>query len=169
MLIRKETEKDYNGVYALIKEAFSSAEHSDGNEQDLAVALRKSADFVPELSLVAEINGRLAGHIMFTTARIGNDVILALAPLSVKPEFQRNGVGTALVNEAHRLARKMGFQYSLVLGSEKYYPRFGFLPAEKFGVKVPEGIPSPNFMILKLSKNAPFLCGEVIYAKEFGI
>ena len=133
MIIRQERETDYTEIYELIKEAFASAEHADGNEQDLVIALRKGNDFVPELALVAEIDGKLAGHIMFSKAKIGNDTVLALAPLSVKPEFQRQGVGTALMNEAHKKAKELGYQYSLVLGSEFYYPRVGYLPAEQFG------------------------------------
>ena len=72
MIIRKETNSDYPAVYALIKEAFQSAEHSDGTEQDLVVSLRSSRAFIPELSLVAEINGRIAGHILFTKAAVGS-------------------------------------------------------------------------------------------------
>lgn len=169
MIIRQERETDYKEIYELIKEAFASAEHADGNEQDLVTALRKGSDFVPKLALVAEIDGKLAGHIMFSKAKIGNDTVLALAPLSVKPEFQRLGVGTALMNKAHKIAKELGYQYSLVLGSEFYYPRVGYLPAEQFGVIVPEGIPSENLMILKLDENAESIGGEVTYAKEFGM
>ena len=65
--------------------------------------------------------------------------------------------------------QELGYQYSLVLGSEFYYPRVGYLPAEQFGVIVPEGIPSENLMILKLDENAESIGGEVTYAKEFGM
>src|SRR5699024_8518524 len=145
MEIRQEIEKDYEEVYKLVKEAFETAEHADGNEQDLVEALRRGSAFVPELSLVAEINGELAGHILFTRAKVGEDTVLVLAPLSVKPKFQRQGVGTALIEQGHKIARELGYSYSLVLGSEKYYPRFGYIPAEQLGIQVPEGIPSPNF------------------------
>ena len=169
MFIRQETIKDYAEVYELIKEAFASAEHSDGNEQDLVAALRKSAAYIPELSLVAEINGELAGHILFTKMLVGADEILALAPLSVKPKYQRQGIGSALIAEGHRIAKKLGYPYSLVLGSELYYPKHGYLPAEQFGITAPEGIPSANFMAAKLDENAQPLHGEVKYAEEFGI
>lgn len=169
MLIRQEIEKDYNDIYELITEAFKTAEHADGNEQDLVVALRKGTAFVPELSLVAEIDGKLAGHIMFSEAKVGDDTVLVLAPLSVNPEFQRQGVGTSLIKEAHRIAKELGYQYSLVLGSEFYYPRVGYLPAEQFGVEVPEGMPSANFMAMKLQENAKRINGSVTYAEEFGL
>ena len=169
MLIRQETQKDYAEVYELVREAFASAQYADGNEQDLVQALRRGEAYVPELSLVAEINGKLAGHIMFSKARVGSSTVLALAPLSVRPEFQGQGVGTALMNRAHDTARKLGYEYSFVLGSELYYPRVGYIPADSLGVSAPEGIPPEKFMGLKLSESAEPISGELVYAEEFGI
>ena len=103
MKIRQEERKDYGEVYKLIREAFKTAEHADGNEQDLAEALRESRAFVPELSLVAEEHGEIIGHILFTEAKVGEDTVLALAPLSVKPGYQRQGVGAALIRQGHKL------------------------------------------------------------------
>lgn len=169
MVIRQENPGDYEEVYKLITEAFASAEHADGNEQDLVEALRKGSAFVPELSLVAETDGRLAGHIMFTKAMVGQQEILALAPLSVKPEYQKQGVGTALVTEGHKIAKELGYTYSLVLGSEFYYPRFGYAPAEQMGIIPLEGVPAVNFMAVRLQECVEPLNGTVVYAKEFGI
>lgn len=169
MRIRQEKPEDYEEVYELVREAFASAEHADGNEQDLVAALRKGKAFIPELSLVAEEGGRLAGHILFTRARVGEVEVLALAPLSVRPAFQRQGVGTALTEEGHRIARELGFPYSIVLGSENYYSRLGYREATGFGVEAPEGIPSANFMAIRLLEEAPALDGPVTYAEEFGL
>lgn len=169
MLIRQEEMNDYKEVYNLITEAFATAEHTDGNEQDLVVALRKGDAFIPELSLVAEVDNELVGHIMFTKAKVGNDIVLVLAPLSIKPQYQKQGIGTALINEGHKIAKALGFQYSLVLGSETYYPRVGYIPANQIGVEVPQGIPAENFMAIQLQEEAKKMSGSVIYAKEFGI
>ncbi|WP_413376104.1 GNAT family N-acetyltransferase [Alkalihalobacillus sp. 1P02AB] len=169
MLIRQETINDYDKVYALVKDAFKVAEHSDGNEQDLVVALREGDAFIPELSLVAEVDGKIAGHVLFTKAKVGNDTVLVLAPLSVLPEYQSQGIGTVLIKKGHKIAEELGYKYSLVLGSEKYYPRLGYIPAEKLGVLVPVGIPSVNFMGIQLQENAKPISGAVIYAKEFGV
>ena len=95
--------------------------------------------------------------------------VLVLAPLSVRPEFQRQGVGTALMREAHGIARTLGYDYILVLGSEDYYPRVGYRPAEELGVTVPEGFPSANFMALRLREGAEPLSGGVVYPPEFGL
>lgn len=169
MLIRQETNKDFDSVYTLTKDAFATAEHADGNEQDLVTALRSSEAFLQQLSLVAEIDGQIAGHILFTEGKVGNDTVLVLAPLSVSPKHQKQGVGTALMNEGHKIAKELGYGYILVLGSEKYYPRVGYLPAKEFGISVPDGIPSENFMALQLCENAKPINGDVVYAKEFGI
>lgn len=169
MLIRQETFSDYKEVYELITEAFATAEHAHGNEQDLVVALRKGNAFIPELSLVAEIDKELAGHILFTKAKVNNDNVLVLAPLSVKPQYQKQGVGTALIVEGHKIAKELGYEYSLVLGSETYYPRIGYVTAEQIGIEVPKDIPSKNFMAIKLQENAKIIHGPVTYAEEFGM
>lgn len=169
MHIRQETPADYPVVYTLIKDAFASAEHCDGNEQDLAAALRQSTSFVPELSLVAEADGRIVGHILFTKIRIGTSTQLALVPLSVLPAFQGQGVGSALVRRGHQIARDLGYSYSVVLGSETYYPRFGYRPAGAFGIAAPFAAPPENFMAVRLREDAPAVHGVVRYDPAFGI
>ena len=167
MKIRKEQPEDYNSIYNVVKEAFESAEHADGNEQDLVTALRESPNYIPELSLVAEYNGKIIGHIMFTRAIVGDSDVLALAPLSVLPDYQRKGVGTALIGEGHKIAKEMGYGYSVVLGSEKYYPKFGFSPSKDLGINSPFKVPSKNFMALSLHHNKEKLNATVEYPKEF--
>lgn len=169
MLIRQETPDDCEKVNELVRNAFSAAEHTDGKEHDLVAALRKGAAFIPELSLVAVINGELAGHIMFTRAAVGDDEVLALAPLSVEPRYQRQGVGRALIMAGHKAAERMGCGYSLVLGSSAYYSKAGYRPAEQFGIETPKEFPPENFMAIKLREDAKPICGAVGYAEEFGV
>lgn len=169
MTIRKEETADYQAVHSVIKQAFDSAEHADGNEPELVSRLRKGKGFIPQLSLVAEIDGKIVGHILFTEATVGNRTVLALAPLSVLPEYQRQGIGTALIKEGHRIARESGYGFSVVLGSENYYPRAGYLPADAFGIRPPFDVPGENFMACKLDENAPDVSGVMKYAEEFGI
>lgn len=165
--VRQERPEDHEQVYALVQEAFACAEHSDGTEQDLVEALRRGRAFVPELSLVAEAGGQCVGHILFTRARVGEAESLVLAPLAVLPRFQRQGVGSALVRAGLALAQERGFSCVLVLGSETYYPRFGFAPAAGFGIEVPEGMPAVNFMALRLREVS--LSGRFLFAEEFGM
>ena len=169
MFIRKEETKDYETVCSVVKKAFDSAEHADGNEHDLVNELRLGEAYIPELSLVAVIDGKIVGHIMFTKAKVADELVLALAPLSVLPEYQKQGIGTALIKEGHKIAKELGYAYSLVLGSENYYPRVGYLPAIDFGIRPPFDVPSENFMAYRLRENIPSIHGILKYAKEFGI
>ena len=169
MNIRKETPKDYDAVYDLVKQAFATAEHSDGAEQDLVIALRGSSAFIPELSLVAELNGEIVGYILFTIAFVNNKKVLALAPLAVKPKYQKKGIGSQLVQEGHRIATNLGYGYSFVLGDNQYYSQFGYILAQNLGVNAPLGIPSEYFMGIKLIETAEPISGDLVYVKEFGI
>lgn len=168
MNIRQETTADYRSVYEVVKAAFATEKHSDGNEQDLVAALRKSQSFIPELSLVATIHGQIVGHILFTKASIGGDSELALAPLSVLPAYQKQGIGMALITEGHRIARELGFGYSVVLGHAQYYPKAGYRPARLYGIKAPFEVSDENFMAIKLNPLAAQLDGTIMYDPAFG-
>ena len=167
--IRQENKKDYDEVYNVVKTAFETAEHSDGNEQDLVVELRKSKNFIPKLSLVAVYDDKIVGYILFTKINIGKYEELALAPLAILPKYQRQGIGKKLVEKGHRIARELGFHYSVVLGSEKYYPKLGYVPASQYGIKAPFEVADENFMAIKLKDTNLKISGTVEYAKEFGI
>lgn len=169
MKIRQAEARDWAAIYEVVRDAFSSAEHADGNEQDLVNALRKGEAFIPKLSLVAEENGKIIGHIMFTKAKVGTEGVLALAPLSVLPAYQRQGVGSALIRKGHEIAQRLGYNYVVVLGSEKYYPGFGYIEADTLGIKAPFDVPRENFMAYKIRDEAAAVHGVMEYAKEFGI
>lgn len=158
MKIRQEIPDDYPAVYTVIQAAFAAAAHSDGTEQGL-----------PALSLVAEQDGQVIGHILFSRVDIGGQAALALAPLAVLPAFQRQGVGSALVQAGHRIAAGLGYSYAVVLGSETYYPRFGYRPAGAFGIAAPFAAPPENFMAIRLRDDAPAVHGVVRYDPAFGI
>ena len=167
--IRQENKKDYDEVYKVVKTAFETAEHSDGNEQDLVVALRKSKNFIPELSLVAIQDKKIVGYILFTKINIGKYEELALAPLAILPEYQKQGIGKKLIEKGHKIAKGLGFHYTVVLGSEKYYPKFGYVPASQYGIKAPFEVSDENFMVIKLNDFDKEIVGTVKYAKEFNI
>lgn len=169
LIIRQENKNDYEEVYNVIKTAFETAEHSDGNEQDLVVALRKSDNFIPELSLVAVIDNKIVGYILFTKIKIGKQEELALAPLGVLPEYQKQGIGRTLIQEGNKKAKELGYHYSVVLGSDKYYPKFGYVSAKEYGIVAPFDVPDENFMAIKLNDTDIEIKGIVQHAKEFGI
>ncbi|WP_165852174.1 GNAT family N-acetyltransferase [Chryseobacterium pennae] len=173
--IRKEEVKDYEAVFKLTEEAFRDMEHSDHQEHFLVEKLRKSEAFIPELSLVAEDeHGIVAGHILFTKLMIENGLetfeSLALAPVSVKPDFQNQGIGGQLIREGHLRAQKLGYQSVILIGHEEYYPRFGYEKTSNFGISFPFDIPEENGMAIELVEDGlKNKKGRVKYPKEFGI
>lgn len=169
MLIRQEKPNDYATVYQVVKTAFASAEESDGTEQDLVTALRQSKAYIPQLSLAAQHGERIIGHIPFTKVSVGEKTELALAPLAVLPDYQRQGVGKALIAEGHRIARELGYNYIVVLGSPAYYSKSGYRPASRFGIQSPFDVPDEYFMAIRLNENAGPLNGVPKYDPAFGI
>lgn len=172
ILIRQETQKDYRFSETVVEKAFKNEEHSDHREQFLVSKLRKSGVFVPELCLVAEINGEIVGHIMLTKLLIKDDEkkyeSLALAPVSVLPEYQNEGIGSKLILQGLKNSKEMGFKSVIVLGHDKYYPRFGFMPASKWGIKAPFDVPDEAFMAMELEDGGlDSIKGTVVYSKEF--
>src|SRR6056297_2640454 len=100
MIIRQETKGDYKRTENVIEEAFKNVEHSDNDEHLLVQRLRQSIDFIPELSIVAEIEKEIVGHILFSRIKIiGNNEFesIALAPVSVLPKYQKRGIGGKLI------------------------------------------------------------------------
>lgn len=104
---------------------------------------------------------------MFTKVKINGKTGLALAPLSVLPEYQRQGTGSALIHNGHSIARELGYDYSIVLGSERYYPKFGYVKAYIYGIKPPFNVPLENFMVCDLNGKLGSMDGVVEYAPEF--
>ena len=172
LTIRKENAKDFDAVFNLIEKAFESEQMSDHKEQFLVGRLRKSDSFIPELSMVAEFENKIVGHIMLTKLKIKNEQnefdSLALAPVSVIPEYQGKGIGGILIKEAHKRAKELGHQSIVLLGHEKYYPKFGYKQADNFGIELPFDVPKENCMAIELTENGlDGVSGIVDYPKEF--
>lgn len=170
--IRPEKSSDFKAVFELIKKAFETEKLSDHKEQFLVERLRGSNAFVPELSLVAEFENKIVGHILLTKLKINNlnnqFESLALAPISVLPKFQHKGIGKSLIEHAHQKAKELGYKSIILLGHENYYPKFGYQPADKFGIKLPFDVPKENCMAIELTKDGlKGVHGLVTYPKAF--
>lgn len=171
-VLRKENPSDYQQVEQLIEAAFRTAEHSDHREHLLVARLRKTTSFVPDLSIVAESNGQLLGHVLLTKIQISNASenfdSLALAPVSVLPDFQGKGLGGALIREAHQVATQLGFGSVILLGHADYYPRFGYQKASTFNIRLPFEAPDENCMAIELLTGAlKEVSGTVVYDPAF--
>ncbi|MBX7263660.1 MAG: N-acetyltransferase [Chitinophagaceae bacterium] len=170
--IRQEVQTDYQIVFDLIEQAFRNEMLSDKKEQFLVERLRKSDNFIPELSLVAETKQQIVGYILLSKIIIEtsteNITSLALAPVAVLPSFQKKGIGRKLIEEAHRIAKELGYQSIILLGHEKYYPKFGYRHLHHFNISLPFVAPKENCMALELVPGAlKNKNGKVIYPKEF--
>ena len=146
MLIRNEEEKDFTAVHALNASVFESPA-----EANLVDALRKQAR--PVLSLVAEDNKTVVGHIMLSPVSLSGHpglLIMGLAPMAVAPAHQNKGIGSALVRTGLERCKELGFGAVVVLGHPGYYPRFGFLPSTRFGIGCDYDAPEEAFMVVEL-------------------
>lgn len=156
--VRQITEADYTTVYKLIKTAFETAEHRDGDEQDFAVNLRNGDNYIPELDLVAERDGKLLGHIMFTKTYVTKPDgsrynTLMVAPLAVLPEYRSIGVGSALMKEGLRIAQNMGYQSVFLIGDPNYYQRFDYKLTRLYGINH-ESMPAEYLQVKELTQGA---------------
>lgn len=172
MNIRQEEQKDYLQVTNVVEAAFAQLEESDQTEHLLISRLRKSSAFVPQLSLVAETDGMIQGHILFTKVKINSGQAsheaLALAPVSVHPREQRKGIGSKLIEAGHEVAKSLGYESIVLLGHADYYPRFGYQKAADFGIALPFPVPEENCMVKDLvGSGLPGMKGVVEYPSVF--
>ena len=163
--IREEQSGDAAAIRRVVQDAFGGLA-----EADLVDGLRTHGKF--KLSLVAELEGQVTGHILFTEVTIENASsclnALGLAPLAVKPEFQRQGVGSALMRHGLDQCRDMGHGAVIVLGHPEYYPKFGFLAANRYGLRCEFEVPEDVFMALELRTGALLGVGGLVrYQPEF--
>jgi putative acetyltransferase len=161
--VRPERPTDVAAIRIVHERAFAPS----GEEADLVDALRRSAEL--ELSLVGMAEDAVVAHIAFSRAHVGDEPVLALAPMGVLPEYQRRGIGSALVSEGLRRASRTTFPLVVVLGHPAYYPRFGFEPAEPLGIGAPFTVPAEAWMAYRLPAYRPDVRGSVAYAAAFGI
>ena len=165
--IRQERAADAPAIRRVNEEAFGQRD-----EADIVDALRKNCDDL--LSLVAVDDGEIVGHALWSPATIesGGPVFegMGLAPVAVLPKCQRKGIGTALINEGIGRLRSQGCRFIIVLGHPGYYPRFGFVPASRHGVKSEWDMPENAFLVLMLdAANASSVHGTARYRPEFSV
>ena len=151
MEIRREKPEDIAAIHRVNEQAFGQPV-----EANLVDTLRRADRAV--VSLVAVENGRVVGHILFSqvtiTGKSGPEKVLRLAPMSVLPEYQKKRIGTHLVMAGLAECRCLGYRAAVVLGHPDYYPRFGFVPAGRFGLKCEYDAPDEAFMALELEAGA---------------
>ena len=157
--IRLEEKKDYRCVEEITRKAFSYPERIERGQigcpyEHWMVSELRKRDGILELSLVAEVDGLVVGHIICSNAEVrtlsGTIPVLNFGPLSVLPEYQKNGIGKALINEMVNRATQLGYGAILFFGRPEYYPQFGFKEASEFGITDSEGYNYTAFMGMEL-------------------
>jgi putative acetyltransferase len=162
MIIRSETASDVPAITEVTIAAFENVEVSHQTEQYIIEALRAAQ--VLTLSLVAEIDGQVVGHIAFSPVTIsdGSRDWYGIGPLSVLPEYQRQGIGTALVQHGLSALKEMGARGCCLVGDPGYYKRFGF---QSIPGLIYEGVPPEVFLALPFHSTIPQ--GFVIFHEGF--
>jgi putative acetyltransferase len=146
MEIRKERPDDVAAVRDVNRRAFGQDQ-----EANIVDALRTNGGAL--LSLVATVNGQVVGHIMYSPLTVAENVNgVALGPMAVLPEYQRQGLGTRLIEAGNRKIKDAGYPFIIVVGHADYYPRFGFRPANEYGIKSEWDVPDEVFMLLVLNE-----------------
>ncbi|WP_166243042.1 GNAT family N-acetyltransferase [Paenibacillus turpanensis] len=169
MIIRTEEKKDYEAVYSIHYHAFGGRE----DESTLVERIRASSHFVPELSIVAEQDGRVVGHILLSEAVVvENDLahkVIVLAPIAVIPDQQKRKIGSMLVEEGLSRCRELGAGLVFLIGHPSYYPRFGFKPARAFQFELLQfKVPDEVFMVCELAAGElEKVNGELQYPETF--
>ena len=160
MSIRPERPEQFDAIRTLHRDAFAPSE----GEAALVDALREAGDHVPELCLVG---GDVEGHIFYSRASVAGASVLALAPMAVRPDRQRQGLGGELVRGSLRLAAETEFACVVVVGHPEYYPRFGFERAADVGLDCPWPVPPEAWMVHRLPAYRVEVRGLVSYPPAF--
>jgi putative acetyltransferase len=165
--IRKELPGDAPAIRLVNVEAFGQ-----NDEADIVDALRQNCDDL--LSLVAVEGSEILGHALWSPVTVESGAVISkgmgLGPVAVLKEFQRKGIGTRLINEGIELLRSRECPFVIVLGHPEYYPRFGFVPASRQGIKSEWDMPDNAFMVLLLDPSrAEEIHGVAKYRPEFSM
>ncbi|MEJ2292786.1 MAG: N-acetyltransferase [Deinococcales bacterium] len=166
--IRSEAAGDVAGIRTVHRSAFATSA-----ESELVDAIRASARFRPEYSVVAETDEGIVGHALLSHAElVAGDVarpVAVLAPIAVLPAYQYRGAGTAMMHECIGRADHAGEPLIVLVGHPGYYPRFGFVPASRYGITPPDPLPDAVFMARRLSGYDPAWRGRLVYPAAFDV
>jgi putative acetyltransferase len=162
MIVQREAPGQETAIHAVTLAAFGRP-----MEADLVDQLRADEGWLPELSLVALEGDAVVGHVVCTRARLGGRPALGLGPLSVHPDRQKRGVGSALMHAVLGAADALGEPVVVLLGDPAYYFRFGFRLAAEHGITPPVAEWAPHFQARTLTTYDPSLRGDFVYSEPF--
>ena len=166
--VRREAPDDHEAIAQVVSAAFASPA-----EARLVEAIRASDNYIAELAMVAELGGRIVGHVMISDVGLdaagGRQRVASLSPLAVAPAFQRRGIGAALVRAVTAEADRRGEPLVVLEGDPSYYGRFGFEHSVPHGIEMPlpSWAPPEAAQILRLGSYDASIVGRVVYPPAF--
>ncbi len=158
MIIRNESKEDYREVEELTREAFWNVQVPGCNEHYLVNQMRTHEDFLPQLAFVIEVDGKIAANVMYIKTKLidedGNEKnILSFGPISVHPDYQRNGYGRKILEHSFEKALQLGYDTVVILGSPHNYFCYGFKNAVRFNMSLPDGSIPTGLLVKELTDN----------------
>ena len=171
LIIRAEKPADYKNTELMAMRSFFNKYGPAANEHFLIRIIRESEDYIPEISRIAEYNGRIVGAVYYTKAWIvDGDVthdVVTFGPLAVEPTMEGNDIGGALMRETIRLAKEAGYAGIALMGEPYYYPRFGFERGSKYGITDEQGNSWEALMVLPLNRDFSEITGKLVESRDF--
>lgn len=159
MIIRNETPDDYREVEEMIKKAFWNLSVPGCNEHYFAHQVRKSEDFIPELDLVLEDDGKIIGNIIYVRAKLVADDgaekdILSFGPFTIHPDYQRKGYGRKLLERSFEIASGLGYDTIAIWGNPENYACYGFKNCKRYDVRLEKDVYPVALMVKVLDEKA---------------
>ena len=171
MIIREETSDDYKATELMTMRSFWNKYWPGCSEHFLIRIIRESEDYIPGISRIAEVDGKIVGAVYYTRAWIddgdGRHEIATFGPLAVEPTMEGNDIGGALMRETIRLAKEAGIKAIALMGEPNYYPRFGFKRGVECGITDAEGNTFDALMCLPLCEEFSQIKGKLIESADF--
>lgn len=157
--LRNEKVSDYRTVEELTREAFWNHYVPGCDEHYLLHIMRKADSFINELDIVAEVDGKIVGNIVYTKAKVLTDdgnchEVISFGPLSVLPEFQGRGIGGMLIEHTKKIAKELGYKAILIYGDPDYYSKFGFVAAETYKIGTADNMYAVPLQAIELFQGA---------------
>lgn len=159
IIIRKEEKKDYRIVEEITREAFWNLYIPGAMEHFIAHSIRKHPDYLPELSFVIELNGKIIGSIIYTKAKVVDSTgvehpLISFGPVSILPEYHRQGFGRKLIEHSINEAKKLGYKAIIIGGFTYHYHPYGFVGSKKYNIAMPDEKFYTGIMVLPLYEGA---------------
>ncbi len=171
LIIRAEKPADYKNTELMAMRSFFNKYGPAADEHFLIRIIRESKDYIPQISRIAEYNGRIVGAVYYTKAWIVDGdtkhEVVTFGPLAVEPTMEGNDIGGALMRETIKLAKEAGISGIALMGEPDYYPRFGFERGSKYGITDEQGNSWDALMVLPLNKDFKEITGKLVESRDF--